>query len=80
MSAPTIEEVCELVAVQLGRRRVGAADRLVEDLGAESVDLVNVVATAEERWGVAIDEADLPDIRTPADLHRRIAGRLADPR
>ena len=65
-----LEDVCELVAVQLGRRRVEAVDRLVEDLDARSMDLVNVVAALEDRYDVEIDEGELPDLRTVADLHR----------
>jgi acyl carrier protein len=75
VTTPTLEDVRRLVALQLGRRAVAAEDRLVEDLGAESVDLVNVVATAEERYGVTIDEAELPELRTVADLYERVRGR-----
>lgn len=72
MATPTLDEIRRLVALQLGRREVAADDRLVEDLGAESVDLVNVVATTEERYGVTLDEAELPDLRTVADLYERV--------
>lgn len=68
----TIEEICKLVAVQLGRRRVAAEERLVEDLGAESLDLVNLIARLEERYDLTIDETELPDLRTASDLHRRV--------
>lgn len=74
MTTPTLDDVCRLVALQLGRREVSPEDRLVEDLGAESVDLVNVVATAEERYGVTLDEAELPDVRTARDLYERVRG------
>lgn len=68
----TVGEICKLVAVQLGRRKVAADARLVEDLGAESLDLVNVVARIEERFGVAIDETELAELRTVSDLYERV--------
>jgi len=67
-----IEELAELVAVQLGRRRVEPTDRFVEDLGAESLDVVNIIAAVEDRYGVTIDESEVPDLATVADLRDRL--------
>jgi acyl carrier protein len=71
--AVTIDDVLSLVAVQLGRKRVAAEDRLVEDLGAESLDLVNIVAALEDLYGIDIPEEEIADLRTVADLHARVA-------
>ncbi len=60
--------IIELVAVQLGAGSVSETDRIVEDLGAESMDIVNIVAEVEERNAIRIDEAMLPDISTVGDL------------
>lgn len=68
----TLEDVCALVALQLGRRSVAPGDRLVEDLGAESMDVMNVIAAAEDRYGVALEESEVPEIRTAADLYERV--------
>jgi len=72
----SLDEVRRLVAVQLGRRTVAPGDRLVEDLGAESMDLVNLVAAAEERYGIEVAEEEIADLRTVADLHRLVTARL----
>lgn len=69
---PTLDDVRSLVALQLGRRSVAAEDRLVEDLGAESMDVMNVIAAAEDRYGVEIDEGDVPELRTASDLYERV--------
>lgn len=66
-------EVRDLVARQLGRRDVALDDRLVEDLGAESIDLVTIVAVMEETYGVTVAEERLPHLHTVRDL----AGELA---
>jgi len=72
------DQVRELVARQLGLPDVALDDRLVEDLNADSMDLVTVVAVLEEAYGIRIDEERLPRLRTVADLAEEIArGREA---
>jgi acyl carrier protein len=73
------EDVAALVAVQLGRRRVAASDRIVEDLGAESLDVVNVIAGAEDRWGIEISEEEVADVRTVGDLVELVRRRCGEP-
>ena len=70
------EQVRELVARQLGVPDVSLSDRLVEDLDADSMDLVTVVAVLEESYGIRIDEERLPLLRTVADLAGEIARGL----
>ena len=71
----TPETVLELVATQLGAKAVRPQDRIVEDLGAESMDIVNIIASVEERFSLSIDEGELPDIRSVADLVSLVARR-----
>jgi acyl carrier protein len=68
----TIEDVVGLVGLQLGLRYADPDDRLIEDLGAESADVVNILAVVEERYGVSIDEQRLAHIRTLRDLHDEV--------
>jgi acyl carrier protein len=42
--------------------------RLVEDLGIDSLDLVSIVLSAHEDYGVPIDEDEVANLRTIADL------------
>lgn len=62
------EEITRLVGLQLGVAEVRLTDRLVEDLGAESADLMNLVATVEERYGIEIGEEEGARLRTVAEL------------
>jgi acyl carrier protein len=73
--ADLMDEICETVAVQLGCRRVSPEDRLVEELGAESADVLNIAAALEDRYGILIDEEELPDLSRVEDLHRVVAAR-----
>jgi len=75
----TLDEIRALVRLQLGAREARAEHRIVEDLGAESLDIVNILAAVEDRFGVSLDETALPEISTIADLHR-VVTRLAPSR
>ena len=68
-----LEQIVELVRLQLGNPSVRPEHRIVEDLGAESMDIVNIIATVEERFGLAIDEAALAEVRSVADLADLVA-------
>lgn len=71
-----MEQVRRMVSLQLGARAVRDEDRIVEDLGAESTDVVNIIATLEERYHVHITETEVARIRTVADLFRTVQSKL----
>ncbi len=58
----------------MGLTRAGAEDDLVSDLGAESADLVNLVAALEDKYQIVVGEEELPDLRTVRDLFERVRG------
>ena len=68
MSTLTIEDINKLVGLQLGKRNVTATDRLVEDLGAESADVANLVAAVESKYGITVKESEIARIFTSQDL------------
>ena len=70
--------VRELVGVQLGQHEVRSEDRLIEDLGAESADLVNLLVALEDRFRVAIGEEQAAALQTVADVEDLVA-RLLEP-
>lgn len=41
---------------------------LIEDLGADSLDVVELCLAFEDEFGVHIEDEDLPNIRTVADV------------
>jgi len=71
-----LQEIIKLVSLQLGKRNVQPNSRLVEDLGAESADVANIVARVEEKYGVSIKEAEIARIFTPADLFDLVQKRM----
>lgn len=76
MQTITQYEIRKMVELQLGKQGVRDNDRLVEELGAESVDVANLVAAVEEKYGIAVKESEIADIFTPRDLFELIQKRL----
>ena len=72
----SVEEIKKIVGLQLGTRKVEKSSRLIEDLEAESMDIVNIIAVIESRFNIVIEEEDLPNIRTVADLVIQIQNQL----
>ncbi len=77
--AVKMEEVQTLVGLQLGKRKVLAEDRFMEDLGAESADLVNIIAAAEDKFNISFDEADISKVRTVQQLYELIKNFCGGP-
>ena len=71
------EQVVEMVALQLGVAAVAAADRLVEELGAESADVLNLVANLEDRYDIEIAEEEIPELETVGDVLELVRRRVA---
>jgi acyl carrier protein len=72
----SMDEVIKLVGLQLGKRNVQRKDRLVEDLGAESADVANLVAVVEGKYGITIKESEIARIFTSDDLFALIQKRM----
>lgn len=73
----TLNDICNLVQLQLGIRRVNGNDHILENLGADSVDIVNIIATAEEKYQIEIDEAEIAQLHTVSDLHELVQQKKA---
>jgi acyl carrier protein len=67
-----LDDVCRTVGLVIGRQGVSGSDRLMQDLGAESIDVLNVMVTLEQKYGVSIDEAAMAGVATVSDLHQLV--------
>ncbi len=76
MAILSMDEIKKLVGMQLGKRNVNEKDRFVEDLGAESADVANIVATVEEKYGITIKETEIARLFTAEDLFALIQKRM----
>jgi acyl carrier protein len=68
------DRVVELVARQLGadRDKVTSEAHFIDDLGADSLDVVELVMEIEEEFGIAIPDADAEKIQTVGEAIRYV--------
>lgn len=79
MSAEEIlEKVVEIVTEKLGvdAEEVTLDSDLTEDLGADSLDLVDLVMAFEDEFGVKVEDEDVENIVTIGDIVDYISKEL----
>jgi acyl carrier protein len=71
--------IIKVVAAQLeiGLSDIGEADHLVEDLGADSLTLVSVLAALEQEFRVSIETEQLPQMTDVRGIRAVIAAAPA---
>jgi len=78
--APSIEErLKELIVQQLGvdESAVVPEAKFVDDLGADSLDLVELIMALEDEYGIEIPDEDAEKIVTVGDAINYLKERLA---
>jgi acyl carrier protein len=72
------ERVKELIVQQLGvsENEVVSEAKFVDDLGADSLDLVELVMALEDEYGIEIPDEDAEKIVTVGDAIKYIQERL----
>lgn len=63
-------KIKKLIASQLGvaEAKVNTDSKFVEDLGADSLDMVEMLMTLEEEFGVSISDEESLTIKTVGDI------------
>lgn len=72
------EKLKNIIAGQL---RIDASDvddntDIVDDLGADSLDIVEILMAIEEQFGVTIPDEEVPNLRNTADLQSYIESNM----
>lgn len=64
------EQVKELIAKQLNKavEDITEEKEVVKDLGADSLDVVEMIMNLEEECGISISEEDAVNIKTVGDI------------
>lgn len=72
----TIEKVKDLLSSQLNvdKEKITAESKIVEDLGADSLDVVELLMTLEEECGIVVSDEDAVKIVTVSDIVNLIDG------
>ena len=70
----TIDKVKELLAQQLNKpvEEITEEKEVVKDLGADSLDMVEMLMTLEEEFGITVPEEDAVNIKTVGDIVKAI--------
>ena len=71
------EKVKSLIASQLNIpvEKVEDGSRLVEDLGADSLDVVEMLMTLEEEFGISIPDEETVNMKTVAEIIKVIESK-----
>ena len=66
----TYSKVVSIIAEQLGisEESVSANSDVVKDLGADSIDIVQLLMTMEDEFGVTVTEDDADRLKTVGDI------------
>ncbi len=73
----TLEKVANLIAEQLNKpvEEITADCEIVKDLGADSLDIVEMIMTLEEQFNVSVPEEEAIGIKTVGDIVAIIDGK-----
>jgi len=72
-------KVRNILAEQLGvdLSEVTPDARILDDLGADSLDVVEMVMSIEEAFDIEVPDQDVEDLRTVADVERYVTRAVA---
>ena len=78
-AAPLYQQLVDLTVevLELERALVVPEARFAEELGADSLDLVELVEAIESAFEVRIGDDELADITTIAEAYEVVSGKLA---
>ncbi len=70
------EKVREMLAKQLGIKAevIKPESDVVKDLGADSLDVVELLISLEDNYGVSIPEEDMANLKTVQDIVNMLEG------
>ena len=79
MSEEMFQRIKEIIVELLGvePEKVSMEARFREDLGADSLDLVELVMEFEDKFGEQISDEDAQQIKTVGDVVRYVEKRMA---
>ena len=65
-----LDRVRQLIAEQMcfDVNTITADSKLIDDIGADSLDVVEMLMTVEEEWGITIDDDDMRKFTTVASV------------
>ena len=64
------EQIVEIISKQLRAEagQIVPETKIMEDLGADSLDVVELLMAIEENFGVTVPDEDIPGLKTVQDI------------
>ena len=74
-----LEQIIEIISRQLSREtdEITPETNIMEDLGADSLDIVELLMEVEENFGVTVPDEDVPTLKTVKDIVDYVESRQA---
>ena len=74
----TAEKVREILAAQLDidKEKIKSDSLISDDLGADSLDVVELMMSFEEEFGITISEEDVGNFKTVGDIAKFIEAQV----
>ncbi len=65
-----LEKVCKMLAEQLGLEAdsIKPEQEVVKDLGADSLDVVELMMALEDEYGITLPEGEVEKVKTVQDI------------
>jgi len=66
----TLDKVKEIIASQLNidAKKIKAEDKIIDDLGADSLDIVELLMKLEEEFGISIPDEETSKMQTVGEI------------
>lgn len=73
----TFDKIAKVLAEQLGidQGKITLNSKIVEDLGADSLDVVELLMSLEEEYGISVSDDEAGAIRTVGDIVKLVDGK-----
>ncbi len=74
-----LEELRNIIADQTGLSpdEIKPESDIIKDLGCDSLDIVEMLMTVEEKYNITVDDSEVSDMATIADVVRFIEAKVA---
>ena len=73
------EQIVAILAnqLQIEAERITPNTEIVDELGADSLDVVEILMALEEAFGISVPDEEIENFRTPTDIRQYIQSHTA---
>ena len=73
-----LDKIKDMLEKQLGidKSKITEDSDIIKDIGADSLDIVEILMDAENEWGITIEEEDVKNLHTIGDVVKYIESRI----